>query len=170
MHLLCQVYYEIWIIQSKSGNLATMNRLQRIQNKLKEQLTIVATNPENFEEKWRFTSSRIQLFSFVVILFMVSGILFTLLISTGIFSGFTSKDDASIEREQLEIQHKKIQLLTNKIEAQERYIQNISQIVSGNILLDTVTSDVPEMQKIILPKLDSKATKSEKELARKVKS
>lgn len=147
-----------------------MNRLQNILNTLKEQLTIVATNPENFEEKWRFTSSRIQLFSFGIVTFIASGILFTLIISTGIFSGFTSKDDASIEREQLEIQHQKIQVLTNKIEAQERYIQNISQIVSGNIPFDTITSDVPEMQKIILPKLDSKATKSEKELARKVKS
>lgn len=147
-----------------------MNRLQNILNTLKEQLTIVATNPENFEEKWRFTSSRIQLFSFGIVTFIASGILFTFIISTGIFSGFTSKDDASIEREQLEIQHQKIQVLTNKIEAQERYIQNISQIVSGNIPVDTITSDIPEMQKIILPKLDSKATKSEKELARKVKS
>lgn len=147
-----------------------MNRLQNILNTLKEQLTIVATNPENFEEKWRFTSSRIQLFSFGIVTFIASGILFTFIISTGIFSGFTSKDDASIERKQLEIQHQKIQVLTNKIEAQERYIQNISQIVSGNIPFDTITSDVPEMQKIILPKLDSKATKSEKELARKVKS
>lgn len=146
-----------------------MNRLQNILNTLKEQLTIVATNPENFEEKWRFTSSRIQLFSFGIVTFIVSGILFTLIISTGIFSGFTSKDDASIERKQLEIQHQKIQVLTNKIEAQERYIQNISQIVSGNIPIDTITSDMPEMQKIILPKLDAKATKSEKELGKKLK-
>lgn len=146
-----------------------MNKLQSILNKLKEQLTIVATNPENFEEKWRFTSSRIQLFSFGIVTFIVSGILFTLIISTGIFSGFTSNDDASIERKQLEIQHQKIQILTNKIEAQERYIQNISQIVSGNIPFDTLTSDTSEIPKTILPKLDSKATKSEKELERKVK-
>lgn len=146
-----------------------MNRLQSILNKLKEQLTIVATNPENFEEKWRFTSSRIQLFSFGIVIFILSGILFTLIISTGIFSGFTSNGATSIEREQLEIQHQKIQVLTNKIEAQERYIQNISQIISGNIPLDTVTSDVPETQKIILPKLDTKATESEKELERKIK-
>ena len=141
-----------------------MNWFQRIRIKLKEQLVIAASNPENFEEKWRFSSSRIQLFSLAIIVFIVSGLLFTLLISYGLFSGFVSEDDASLERKKLEKQYKEIRLLSKKVEAQENYIKNLSKVISGDIPTDSIISDLPDPQKIIQPRLESTATKSEREL------
>jgi hypothetical protein len=146
-----------------------MSWITNIRRKLKEQLRVVASNPENFEEKWSFSSSRIQIYSLAILIFIIFGLLFNFLINLGPFSGYNSKNNSSIERKTLEKQHQEIEKLTSKIESQENYIKNISNVISGNISQDSLSSLLPDAQKLIQPKLNAKATDSEKKLAEKVK-
>jgi murein DD-endopeptidase MepM/ murein hydrolase activator NlpD len=146
-----------------------MNWFKGMPARLKEQLKIVATNPENFEEKWSFSSSRIQLFSLVLVIFIVFGLLFSLLATRGPLSAFFLKSEGSVDRQKLEIQYQKAQQLSKKIAAQEAYIRHISKVISGSIPVDSLLPELPDPQKIIVPSLNSKATKEELALARQVK-
>jgi murein DD-endopeptidase MepM/ murein hydrolase activator NlpD len=139
----------------------------RIDN-LKEQLRIVITNPDNFEVKWTITSSKIQLYSLVFLIIIVVGLLFSF-ITKGFFSGYSLKNDVSIDRQELIKQEQKIQKLTSQIEYQELYISNIKKVLKGEIIADSFSSEIPEMQQIILPKQEGKLSKNEKEIAKKVK-
>ena len=94
---------------------------------------------------------------------------FNFLLNFGPFSSYNSKNNSSIERKTLEKQHQEIEKLTSKIESQENYIKNISNVISGNIAQDSISSSLPVAQKLIQPKLNAKATDSEKKLAEKVK-
>ena len=67
-----------------------MNWFQNVRKKMKEQLIVVASDPENFQEKWRFSSNRIQIFSLGIIAFIIGGMLFSLLIYWSPFSSFVS--------------------------------------------------------------------------------
>lgn len=146
-----------------------MGWFEKSKKKGKEQLKIVVSNPENFEEKWSFSSTRIQLYSLAIILFIVFGVLFHLLITSGIFSSYSTEYEYSNQRKKLVKQHDQIKKLYIKIENQENYIKNITKIISGNIPLDSVSNSVPDAQRIIQPKLNYKATSSEKEIAKNVK-
>ncbi len=146
-----------------------MNWFQSTKEKLKEQLRIVATNPDNFELKWTFTTSRIRLYSLAFIAFIVSGIVFSLFISFGIFSSQNDTDSTTENRQQLERQYEQIQSLTKKIEAQENYIENIKKVISGTLPIDSVNSDLPDPQKIIQPRLNSRPTENEKALKKEMK-
>ena len=146
-----------------------MSWITNVRRKLKEQLRVVASNPENFEEKWSFSSSRIQIYSLAIVIFIIFGLLFNFLLNLGPFSSYNSKNNSSIERKTLEKQHQEIEKLTSKIESQENYIKNISNVISGNISQDSLSSLLPDAQKLIQPKLNAKATDSEKKLAEKVK-
>ncbi len=140
----------------------------RIDN-LKEQIRIVITNPDNFEVKWTITSSKIQLYSFVFLIIIIAGLASSFLITKGFLSNYSIKNDVSIEREALFNQENKIQKLSSKIENQELYISNIKKVLKGEIIADSFSSDIPEIQQIILPKHEGKFTKNEKEIAKKVK-
>ena len=110
----------------------------RIDN-LKEQLRIVITNPDNFEVKWTITSSKIQLYSLVFLIIIVVGLLFSF-ITKGFFSGYSLKNDVSIDRQELIKQEQKIQKLTSKIEYQESYISKIKKVLNGEIIADSFSS------------------------------
>ena len=146
-----------------------MSWITNIRRKLNEPLRVVASDPQNFEEKWSFSSSRIQIYSLVLLVFILFGLLFNFLLNFGPFSTYNSKNNSSIERKTLEKQHQEIEKLTSKIESQENYIKNISNVISGNIAQDSLSSSLPVAQKLIQPKLNVKATDSEKKLAEKVK-
>ncbi len=140
----------------------------RIEN-LKEQLRIVVTNPDNFEVKWTITSSKIQIYSFIFLVVIVVGILFSLLIIKGSLSGYEAKNDVTIDRQKLMSQAQEIKKLSLKIDYQELYISNIKKVINGEIIADSFNSEIPEMQQVIVPKLDGKLTDNEKEIAKKVK-
>ena len=140
----------------------------RIDN-LKEQLRIVVTNPDNFEVKWTITSSKIQIYSFIFLVVIVVGLLISLLITKGSFTGYEAKNDVTIDRQKLMSQAQEIKKLSFKIDCQELYISNIKKVLNGEIISDSFNTDISEMQQVILPKFDGKLTANEKEIAQKVK-
>jgi murein DD-endopeptidase MepM/ murein hydrolase activator NlpD len=141
----------------------------RIDN-LKEQLRIVVTKPDNFEVKWTITSSKIQIFSFIFLIVIILGILFSLLLTKGPFSGYVAKNDVSIERQKLISQSLEIKKLASKLDYQELYISNIKKVLNGEIIADSFNSEIPETQQVIIPKFDGKLTDNEKEIEKKVKN
>lgn len=146
-----------------------MSWLGNLQSKLKEQLRIVITNPVNFEVKWTITSSRIQIYSFVLLFSLIIGFLFSLLFTVGPFSSNNSTNDTSIERQKLENQFTEIKKLTAKIEYQEKYIQHVKKVINGEIMVDTFVKDIPNIQQELIPKFDEQLTENELKIAQKVK-
>lgn len=146
-----------------------MNWIENIRLKLKEQLRIVITNPVNFEVKWTITSSRVQLYSFVLLFSIIIGFIFSLLFTIGPFSSSNTTKDTSIERQKLEQQFSEIKKLTSKIEYQEKYIEHVKKVLNGEILVDTFENELPKIQMEIIPKYDEKLTENEIKIAQKVK-
>lgn len=85
-------------------------------------------------------------------------------------SGYFSANDVSIEREELEQQSEKIVLLSEQIEAQENYIRNIQRILNGEVPIDTPLDSVPPaVKEIDMDSLNITQTKSERQLAERIK-
>lgn len=146
-----------------------MKRLRNFIDKLRQPKKISASDPGNFVEIWSFNATGIQLISFVLLICLFSGILFSWLIIKGPFSSYFSKNDVSIERKKLEDQHKEIIELIGRIEEQEKYINDIKTILRGETVKDTLTSDFPEIHQISSSELNPEPTENEDKLSGKVK-
>ena len=126
------------------------------------------SNPESFKEVWSFNSNGIRVISLSLILILIFSIPISFLFSSG--SGYFSGGEVSIEREELENQNKEIIALSEKIQAQENYIQNIQRILNGEVPIDTPLDSVPPSSAgINIDSLNSDETKAEQELAEKIK-
>jgi murein DD-endopeptidase MepM/ murein hydrolase activator NlpD len=146
-----------------------MSWFKRMKIKLREQLRIVALNPTNFEEKWSFSSTRIQLISLSLLLILILGILFTILMVNGPFASYFSKNDSSVDRTKLEVQHIKIQELEKKIENQEKYVSSIRKILLGEVINDSIQDNLPEVKNVLIPQSSASPTENENALAAEVK-
>ena len=105
---------------------------------------------------------------FVLLLIALSIPLAFMLRSDG---GYFGTNDSSIERSQLEDQSEQIAELTNKIQYQENYINNIRRILKGEIPVDTPLDSVMiSMDDIRLDSIDVKETAAEKKLSDKLRS
>jgi murein DD-endopeptidase MepM/ murein hydrolase activator NlpD len=147
-----------------------MNRIKSIFFKLRQQKKYSASNPANFEEIWSFNATGIQLISLIALVLLVVGLLVALLAVKGPFVSYFSKNDTSIERKKLEKQYREISKLTKEIDAQEAYIESIKLIVSGKIIEDSISTDIPDVQSINLGEIQTEQTENENELSAKVKA
>ena len=96
-----------------------MNWIKNFFFRIRQTKKYAVSNPDNFEEKWSFNASGIQIFSMITLILIALGILFAIFIVKGPFSTYFSKNDVSIERKKLENQDKAIATLLIKIEQQE---------------------------------------------------
>lgn len=146
-----------------------MNWVKTFWANLKKVRKYSASDPKNFEETWSFTANRIQLISLLTLISVLFGVLFTLLMIKGPFSGYFSKNDITIERSELETQLKEINKLKVKIDQQENYIESVQKIISGEGIVDSLEEDVPEVKNINTSDIETDATEAEKQLNEKVK-
>lgn len=145
-----------------------MNSLKKLLARLRKTIKFSAANPENFQEIWSFNSSSIR----VISLFLVFLIIFTLTILYffgASFASISGTGDVSLEREDLETQREKIEMLTKHVENQERYINSIKLILMGEVPFDSDIDSLNELSNITMDSILSKSTDGEKELAAKVK-
>ncbi len=143
-----------------------MKRLRGILKRLGKTVKYSASNPENFEEIWSFQTSRIRLISLILVVFALVGFLAVYLFSSGLLSGYVKGSD--IKRTQLEEQRVRIDELTNKMEYQEAYINNIRRVLSGEIPIDLVSDTLVNLPEIDLDTLQTNPTNAEKRLSREV--
>jgi septal ring factor EnvC (AmiA/AmiB activator) len=146
-----------------------MKWYQKIIEKLKQHVKIAASDPNKFEVLWSFTSSRFRFISLFIVLYLITGILFTLVLVKGPLAEYFFPKNTTIERIKLEEQNEQIEQLSHKIELQENYISNLKNVLLGNIQVDTLEKDIPSIQKVNPAELNAHTTKNEKELAEKIK-
>ena len=146
-----------------------MNRIRTILFNLRQSNKYAISNPINFEEKWSFNATGIQLFSFISIFCLIIGILFTFLALKGPFSSYLTKNDVTLDRTNLEIQHQKIISLNQRINEQEAYILSIKKIISGDVIEDSLDQNIPETQPVNTTKIQTERTENETKLSEKVK-
>lgn len=145
------------------------NNWKKFLHKLKQPRKIAAINPTNFEEIWSFNATKIQLISVVLLIFLVVGSLFTMLVLKGPFSSYFTQNDISIERKKLESQYKNILELNKRIDEQDKYINDVKLILSGETIQDSLVEDLPEMQEISSADIQTELTKNQEELSQEVK-
>lgn len=146
-----------------------MNRIKSIFQRLRLSKKYSASNPANFEEIWSFNATGIQLISFIALVVISSGILFSILVVKGPLSSYFSKNDVSIERKKLEDQHLEILKLNKQISEQEAYIETIKVILYGNVIEDSLDENFPETQTINPAEINTDPTENETKLSEKVK-
>ncbi|MEY3236219.1 MAG: hypothetical protein RI883_320 [Bacteroidota bacterium] len=146
-----------------------MFRLKSILFKLRQSNKYAISNPINFEEKWSFNATGIQLISLILLVCLIIGILFTFLVLKGPFSSYFTKNDISLDRNNLEIQHRKIISLNKRIDEQEAYILSIRKIISGDIVTDSLDQNITEPQSINTSKIQTDRSENEVYLSDKVK-
>ncbi|MBI1837032.1 MAG: hypothetical protein HYR91_07175 [Flavobacteriia bacterium] len=146
-----------------------MGYFQRKIANFKEELRIVVTNPDNFEVKWTITSSKIRIYSLVLLIFITGSILLSCLIIYNPFLNHSNNNDTSFVRIKLEKQYKEIKKLTLKVKQQEDYIINVKKVILGKIVVDSMMQIKAEDYQLHIPTMENKLTENEKKIAEKVK-
>lgn len=146
-----------------------MNRIKTILNNLRQSNKYAISNPINFEEKWSFNATGIQLISLISIGCLLIGVLFTFFVLKGPFSSYFTKNDITLDRNNLENQHRKIVSLNKRIDEQDAYIASIKRIISGEIIADSLEQDIPEGQTQNISKIQTDRSENEAKLSEKVK-
>jgi len=144
-----------------------MNWFHKISNRLRTTIKYSASNPENFEESWSFQSNAIRLISLILIVFILVGGLSVYLFS-GPLSGIVG--DKNIERSQLEDQNILIEELSSKLESQEKYIENIRLILSGEVPMEIENDSIVNLIDIDLDELKTSVTSPESKLSKEVRN
>ena len=145
-----------------------MNFVRKIYAGLRKTLKFSISDPVSFKEVWSVNSNRIRVISLLLLFIVGCGLLISSLFGT--FSGgYFGNEDVSIERDDLEVQNKKIIALTEQLEAQENYILSIKRILNGEVPIDTPLDSVPPSETIDIDSLNTDPTSSENELSDKIK-
>lgn len=130
---------------------------------------IAASNPENFNEYWSLNTSKIQVVSFIGLLVLVLSFLIGFLMVKSPLGEMFGSDKSSIDRNEIVEQKLKIDSLARKLDAQEKYIDNIKMIILGEVPKDTVVK-LKNKELIDPNKVKTEASPEEKIIADKVKN
>ncbi len=142
--------------------------MKKLFARLTKTFKLSASDPSNFEEKWGFRTTPIQLFSFILIsIIILSFLLSFLFFKTGAFD-FLGAGGNSIHRTELENQEEKIILLNTKLQQQEIYLENVRDVLLGNITSDSLQKTIPNIEDIDLSKIKTGLTKNELAVSEKV--
>lgn len=126
------------------------------------------SDPKSFEEKWSVNTSRIQVVSLFFVFLVILTFLIGLLLTKTSLSEYFIKDAARIDRDKVVEQKMQIDKLAKRLDAQEKYIENIKMIISGKTPADTVKK-IKSGLKVDPSKINTSLTKSERKIAAKVK-
>lgn len=136
--------------------------------KAKKSLKYSVVDPVSFEEVWSFTSTRIRVLSLGLVLILLVGIGMAFLFSlTGTGPGV---NDASIERKQLEAQYKQIELLTEHVKKQERYIRAQSRILNGDVPANSNLDSLAKKTALQSDFMEIKPSKAERKISKEVRN
>ncbi len=148
-----------------------MNFIKKISKRLKKEVKYSASDPNTFKEVWSFNSNGIRVISLSLLFLVIFGALVVQLSKSKLVSGYLNQKDTSIEREKLEEQNELIEILSGKMESQERYISSLKLILLGEVpvssSIDSLVLIADSVQEL---NLDDELTVEEKKMANKVKA
>ncbi len=131
-------------------------------------IKVSVSNPDNFDEIWGVSTSKIQLISLFFIVFMLLSVGIGFLVVKSPFGDYLHGDKEDIKRNELVEQKLKIDQLTKKLDAQEKYIDNIRMIVLGETPKDSIPKMINEVH-VDPNKIDGSVSPEEQVIAEKVK-
>ena len=146
-----------------------MKKIRTLLSALRERVKYSASDPKNFEVRWSFTASRLQVISLLAIVTLVIGVVMTILIVSSPLAGYFGTDDVSIERGRLERQDKEITRLNKLVAAQEKYARSVQALILGKEIEEHIDTLVPEVAADYSSEMTTESTKEELALAKKVK-
>ena len=146
-----------------------MKKIKIIFSALRERVKYSASDPKNFEVRWSFTASRLQVISLLAIVTLVIGVVMTIVIVSSPLAGYFGTDDVSIERGRLERQDKEITRLNKLVSAQEKYARSVQALILGKEIEEHIDTLVPEVAGDYSSEITTESTDEELTLAKKVK-
>ena len=147
-----------------------MNKMKDWFKGLRNQVKLAVYNPQNFDEIVGFTASKINIFSLLLLTIVVVSILFVLLLSwTPLGRLFFATTVHSTDKTELINQQIRIDSLTAKVDAQDRYLLDLKKVLFGQVEIDTLQTIKEDVQ-IDVSKIKDGATKAEKKIAENVKA
>lgn len=144
-----------------------MNYLRRLFANWREQVKFSISDPLSFNETFGFTTSKIRALSLFLLMVFLLSALFVILLIKGPFKRFVNVRD-EVDKQLLMEQKLRVDSLSATIEVQDRYIANISNILSGKVNTDTVHTEPTAIQ-IDPNKINASPSKAEEQLALEVK-
>ena len=142
-----------------------MSFFKRLVKRLRKPVKYSASDPHNFEERWSFQSNTIRLISLIIVVIILVGGL-----SAYLFAKiFAEAEYGSPDRIKLEEQRIQIESIKSKLDAQDKYIDNLRAILSGEVPAGISVDPIESISTINVDSLSSKETPAEKLLAKKVK-
>ena len=147
-----------------------MSFIRKIRGRLKKDLKFSISNPNSFNEIWSFNSNGIRVISLLIIFLILFSLLIYFLLNTGMIGNYLNTNNSSIDRDRLEEQNHEIVQLSNKIDSQNEYIENIKYILSGEVGVSTPIDSIKEYRDSTQNlTFDTEMTEDEKSIAKKVK-
>lgn len=122
-------------------NFEKMNRLRKWFSNWRKQFKFAVYDPQNFNEIFGITTSKIQIFSLFILAFFLISILTVLLLKWS-FLGNYVLNSSSPEKTQIIEQHIRLDSLSKKIETQDKYIRDLKQLLFGKIQVDTFENKI----------------------------
>ncbi len=144
-----------------------MSKLKRIWKAWQRPVKYAASDPENFSEKWSFTTTRFSVVSLLVILFLLIMYAALYFLSPWFVSYQGSK---GIKREQLENQAKEIKDLQSAIDAQEKYISSLRLILLGEVPVSSSIDSLNDYSTAMIDSLFSQVDSASVMLEEKVRA
>lgn len=141
-----------------------MNFLKKLYKKGVKTLTFSASDPKSFVEVWSFSSSRFRVLSLIILL-----ILILLGVSIYFISPLINNEPTTGSvRTELESNEVKIDSLIKKVEVQDRYINAIQLILSGEVPINSNLDSLMGESSFFIDSLDSERSSAEELLLDKV--
>ncbi|MCR9172406.1 MAG: M23 family metallopeptidase [bacterium] len=141
---------------------------KKLVEKSRKSLKYSVSDPASFEEVWSFTSTRIRVISLFVVLVLATGFGMSYIISWMGGPG-SGKNDATIERKQLEEQFEKIAALEKEAALRSQYNGALLKILRGEVPINSNIDSLAEVTDPDYGSIQTKPSKSEIEVSKKVK-
>lgn len=111
---------------------------ENIRNYFVKPTKIVGLNPTTFQERWSVITKPYQLLSLFIILLAVIFYASTLLLSYTSLNFLLPKSSTTESQEEIIKTIEDVEKLSSKLEFQERYIQNLQNVILGNVSIDSI--------------------------------
>lgn len=145
-----------------------MKKLRNLFKNWRRPIKLSISNPANFDEIWSVSTSKVQLVSLFLLIFVLISVGVGFFILKSPFGDYLQSDKEALKRNQLVEQKLSIDRLTKKLDAQEKYIDNIKMIILGEKPKDSISTMKNEVR-VDPNKIDGTVSPEERVIADKVK-
>jgi murein DD-endopeptidase MepM/ murein hydrolase activator NlpD len=145
-----------------------MGEVKQKKSWLKYTTRVVGMNPVTFKENWRFNINKLQLISVIFLFLFILFILFYLLFSFTPAGILLPENIKNRNKEKIETTLIQIDQLEGKVRQQEMFIQNLQNVILGNISVDSTYSEKDFKYNDEILQSDTSVSEAEKELNQQI--